>query len=545
MMKNDIFDFVQEFVTSGNILIRCNSSFITLIPKVTSLILCKDYRPISLIGLQYKIIAKLLANRIAKVIEGVISVEQSAFIKGRQILDGPLVVNEVIEWYKKRKKKGLVFKVDFDKAYDSVSWDYILNVMVCMGFPAKWLNWIKGCLSSSRASILVNGSPTKEFSLERGLRQGDPLSPFLFIIAMEGLHVAMDTAMDHGLFRGMSIGLNEYRLSHLLYADDAIFLGEWDENNIKNLITILNCFYLVSGLRLNLSKSNLHGIGVTSHEVSRLANITGCAAARIPFRYLGLPVGSNMGRIQNWNEMIQRISWVKWDSVLNERDKGGLGISSLKASNLALLYKWRWRFMNDHDSKWVKVIKSIHGRDGGFGTSDWKPVGNGVWATIVKVVDQMHEKQIIPLGSMALQLGNGRNVSFWNDIWVGEHRLRDKFPRVFDMESNKECSIAERWVQDQWAWTWNRDDKWKWEFELDGLFSVHSARKIIDSSLLTTSNIVTRWCRNVPIKVNIMMWRLMWDRLPTRMNLADKDIDIPSVLCPICNNELESSDCVL
>ncbi|GJU81563.1 putative RNA-directed DNA polymerase, eukaryota, reverse transcriptase zinc-binding domain protein, partial [Tanacetum coccineum] len=331
MMKNDIFDFVQEFVTSGNILIGCNSSFITLIPKVTSLILCKDYRPISLIGLQYKIISKLLANRIAKVIEGVISVEQSAFIKGRQILDGPLVVNEVIEWYKKRKKKGLVFKVDFDKAYDSMSWDYILNVMVCMGFPAKWLNWIKGCLSSSRASILVNGSPTKEFSLEQGLRQGDTLSPFLFIIAMEGLHVAMDTAMDHG-----------------------------------------------------------------------------CAAARIPFRYLGLPVGSNIRRIQNWNEIIQRvkhmlskwkvnllligvraisfyillrgrcndrkISWLNWDSVLNERDKGGLGISSLKASNLALLYKWRWRFMNDHDSKWVKVIKSIHGRDGGFGTSDWKPV---------------------------------------------------------------------------------------------------------------------------------------------------------------------------
>ncbi|GJW56173.1 RNA-directed DNA polymerase, eukaryota [Tanacetum coccineum] len=89
------------------------------------------------------------------------------------------------------------------------------------------------------------------------------------------------------------------------------------------------------------------------------------------------------------------------------------------------------------------------------------------------------------------------------------------------------------------------DDKWKWEFELDGLFSVHSARKIIDSSLLTTGHIVTRWCRNVPIKVNIMMWRLMWDRFPTRMNLADKDIDIPSVLCPICHNEFESSDCVL
>nr|GEV67309.1 RNA-directed DNA polymerase, eukaryota [Tanacetum cinerariifolium] len=368
---------------------------------------------------------------------------------------------------------------------------------------------------SFKASILVNESTTKEFSLERGIRQGDPLSPFLFIIAMEGLHVAMDMAMDHGLFRGKSIGLNEYRLSHLLYADDAIFLGEWDENNIKNLITILNCFYLVSTLRLNLSKSNLHGIGVTTHEVSGLANITGCVTASIPFCYLGLPVGSNMGHMQNWNEMIQRvkhrlskwkvnflstgggvvndrnISWVKWDFVLNEGDKGGLGISSLKASNLALFYKWRWRFMNRHDSKWVKLIKSIHGRDGGFGTSDWIPFGNGVWVTIVKVVDQMHEKQIIPLNSMALQLGNGR-CSIWSRIKI---------------------VIAERWVLDQWVWTWNRsirigsttehqlremlsmlmnvnfidtDDKWKWEFELDGIFSVHSASKIIDAILLTT-----------------------------------------------------------
>nr|GEX72921.1 RNA-directed DNA polymerase, eukaryota, reverse transcriptase zinc-binding domain protein [Tanacetum cinerariifolium] len=250
---------------------------------------------------------------------------------------------------------------------------------------------------SFKASILVNGSPTKEFSLKRGPRQGDPLSPFLFIIAIEGLHVAMDSTMDHGLFQGISIG------------------------------------------------SNLHGVSVTSHEVSRLADITGYAASRIPFRYLRLPVGSNMGR-GGVND--RKIPWVKWDSILNERDKGGLGISSLKASNLALLYKWRWRFMNDHDSIWVKVIKSIHGRDGGFGTFDWNPVGNGVWATIVKVVDQMHEKQIIPLNSVALQLGNGHNVSFWNAIWVGEHRLRDKFPWEFDTESNKECSIAERWVQD-------------------------------------------------------------------------------------------------
>ncbi|GJX69127.1 hypothetical protein Tco_0304854 [Tanacetum coccineum] len=109
------------------------------------------------------------------------------------------------------------------------------------------------CLLSSRAFIIVNGSPTKEFSMGRGLRQGDPLSPFLFIIAKEGLHVAMEDAIAHGLFRGAQIGYNQLHVSHLFYADDALFLGEWDAENIKNLIAVLNCYFLVSWLRINLA----------------------------------------------------------------------------------------------------------------------------------------------------------------------------------------------------------------------------------------------------------------------------------------------------
>ncbi|GJY77774.1 RNA-directed DNA polymerase, eukaryota [Tanacetum coccineum] len=148
MLKSDVVDFVQHFFNSGTLPRGCNTSFITLIPKVPNPMVVSDFRPISLIGAQYKIIAKVLANRLARVIDTIISQEQSAFIKHRQILDGPLMVNEVIQWCKRKKSKLMVFKIDFEKAFDSISWDFLLRVMHFMGFSDNWIKWISGCLNS-------------------------------------------------------------------------------------------------------------------------------------------------------------------------------------------------------------------------------------------------------------------------------------------------------------------------------------------------------------------------------------------------------------
>ena len=208
-----------------------------------------DFRPISLIGAQYKIIAKVLANRLACVIDTIISNEQLAFIKNRQILDGPLMVNEVIHCCKRKKSKLMVFKIDFEKAFDSISWDFLIRVLQFIWFSDKWIKWISGCLSSTSTSILINDSPSREFSIHRGLRQGDPFSPFLFIIAMEGLHVAMEDDMATSLYSGFCI--NNLSLSHLFFADDALFIGDWLSNNIKCLVAILDFFHKVSGLKIN------------------------------------------------------------------------------------------------------------------------------------------------------------------------------------------------------------------------------------------------------------------------------------------------------
>ncbi|KAL7598123.1 hypothetical protein Lser_V15G21490 [Lactuca serriola] len=178
--------------------------------------------------------------------------------------------------------------------------------MSFMGFDHKWSQWITACLVSSRTSILINKIPIKEFYPQRGLRQCDPLSPFLFILVMEGLHVAIEDDVNKCVFRGALIGDGGFVVSHIFYADDTLFLEEWDEQNIANLVTILNCFYLVSGLKLNLQKSNLLGIGVSFQQMEEMAVITGCAPASLPFSYLGLPVGANMNCVDNWNKVIQK-----------------------------------------------------------------------------------------------------------------------------------------------------------------------------------------------------------------------------------------------
>jgi hypothetical protein len=216
ILKEDVMRFLVEFHRNGKLAKGINSTFIALIPKVGNPQCLNDFRPISLVGSMYKILAKILANRLRLVIGSVVSDSQSAFIKGHRILDGILVANEVVDEARKSKKELLLFKVDFEKAYDSIDWSYLDEVMVKMRFPTLWRKWIKECIGTATASVLVNGSPTDEFSLHRGLRQGDPLSPFLFLLAAEGFNVLMSSLTENNLFSGYKVGRTDpVMVSHL------------------------------------------------------------------------------------------------------------------------------------------------------------------------------------------------------------------------------------------------------------------------------------------------------------------------------------------
>ncbi|GKA57899.1 putative RNA-directed DNA polymerase [Tanacetum coccineum] len=446
--------------------------------------------------------------------------------------------------------------------------------------------------------------------MERGLRQGDPLFPFLFIIVTEALQISILEACGRGIFAGLSLANDGANLSLLQYADDALIFGKWSRLNVKNLVRILGWYQDASGLKVNLSKSRL-GIGVYLSEVIDVANSVNCSHDNLPFCYLGLPVGKSMYKKENWSEVLdgfssrlsswksrmlsiggrltlskailgslplyylslfrapssvlkmfetkrrrffwgfkddtKGISWVKWESVLQSFENGGLGIGSIKAKNLSLLGKWWWRFHNEKEALWCKVITCLYGNDGGFNSG---------------------------VDSFVRNVKSGVDVFFWHDVWLGAGLcLKDHFPRLYALETYKECRIKDRWISVNGTWSYNWDwrsnprgralddinelsqligslvlypgykDGWKWELDPGGVFTVNKLSKLLDSSMLGP-NVMTvnvDWNSWVPKKVNIRVWRALNNRLPTLSNLEARGVPVVSCICVLCN---ASTDCV-
>ena len=230
VVKKEVLGFFKEFHDQSRFVKNLNATCLVLIPK--------DLRPISLVGGLYKILAKVLANRIKRVLDKVISKSQNAFVKDRQILDAVLIANELVDSTLRRKKQGMVCKLDIEKAYDSISWEFLNQVMGRMGFGSRWLSWIKWCISTASFSVLINGSPTGFFPSSKGLRQGDPLSPYLFVIGMEALSCLINRAVEGNYLSGSRIidgRGGELVISHLLYADDTLIFCEANKDQLKYL----------------------------------------------------------------------------------------------------------------------------------------------------------------------------------------------------------------------------------------------------------------------------------------------------------------------
>ncbi|GJR69123.1 putative reverse transcriptase domain-containing protein [Tanacetum coccineum] len=279
----------------------------------------------------------------------VIDSGQSAFIKGRIILDGPFILNEVLAWYRKRKKGLMIFKVDFEKAFDSLRWDYLDSVMENLRFGSKWRFWIRGCFSRARSPVLVNGSPTSKFEIFKMLRQGDPFSPFPFILAMEGLHALICKAEELGLFKGATIG--------------------WDNINVSHLM-----------------------------------------AATFPLKYLDAPVGCNMARWPSHfnlgNLPTYYMSLYMMPALVLQKLESIRNKFFIRADQ-CLLFKWVWRLLTYPSELWARVVINIHGSNRGIFDDHGRCSSASPWCSIMKSINNIKRKGKDNLSMCSRKIGNG------------------------------------------------------------------------------------------------------------------------------------------
>ncbi|GJY52611.1 RNA-directed DNA polymerase, eukaryota [Tanacetum coccineum] len=509
---------VKWFFEHGFFATGCNSSFVTLIPKTST-----D------------------------------NGHQTAFLPNRQILDGPFIINEILARCKHKNQQAMFFKVDFAKAYDSIRWDYLDDVLNAFGFGSRWRSWIQGSLNSGKASVLVNGSPTSEFQFHRGLKQGT------------------------GIFRVYGLCML-YDLSSF-FAYDTFFIGEMVKVNLKRYFEYSHLLFLLSGMATYLIKSYSPDWGFRWVVLFLKLHVSlGLSVMKTPFNYLGIMVGGNMSLVKSWDETVhkltkrlskwklktlsiggrltllksvlgstpiynmsifkvpktvlnkmenlrrnffngiqegdRKITWVKWHTVLAAKKFGGLGVSSFFALNRGLFAKWVWRFLSQDNSLWCQLISAIHGSN----ITDLSTAYPSTWNSIIKEFNYLKVQGVDVFSHCKIRIGNGLHTRFWKDLWIGDCTLSGLFPRLFALDTEKDISVAGK-LQSPLVSSFRRNvrggieeqqlehlvalldsvilsnsnDRWVSDLNGDGVFRVKDVRNLLDEFFLLERIFLTRW----------------------------------------------------
>jgi len=307
----DLVIIVQNFLSSGAFDKQLNETNICLIPKVDRPRKMVEFRPISLCNVSYKVISKVLSFRLKKLLPDLISETQSAFVAGRLITDNILIAQENFHALRNNpacRKKFMAIKTDMSKAYDRVEWCFLQALMLKMGFSQKWVDLITFCISSVTYKVLVNGSPRGFIKPSRGIRQGDPISPFLFILCTEALVASLKDAEWHGRIQGLQISRASPSTSHLLFADDSLFFCRADPVQGQEIIKILRTYGEASGQQLNSAKSSiLFGHDVENTIRNNIKVAIGIHKDGGMGSYLGLPEKIHGSKVQVFSFVRDRL----------------------------------------------------------------------------------------------------------------------------------------------------------------------------------------------------------------------------------------------
>lgn len=303
--------FVLSFFESGVLPPAANDVFIVLLPKVAKPERITQFRPVSLCNVLFKVITKMMVIRLKNVISKLIGPAQSSFIPGRLSIDNIVVVQEAVHSMRRKKgRKGwMLLKLDLEKAYDRVRWDFLEENLEVAGLSEGWRKRIMECVRNPSMSILWNGEKTNSFTPERGLRQGDPLSPYLFVLCLERLCHLIEGAVGNGEWIPIGLSWGGPKLSHVCFADDIILFAEASVSQVRTIRKVLETFCMASGQKISLEKSKVFFSANVSRDMERkITEESGIGSTRELGKYLGMPILQKQINKETFGEVLERVS---------------------------------------------------------------------------------------------------------------------------------------------------------------------------------------------------------------------------------------------
>lgn len=497
--------------------------------------------------------------------------EQTGYVEGRQILDSIFLAHEVIHLLHSTKTPGMLLKLDLSKAFDKISWDYLRSTLLAFGFDPTWVSWIVNLTSSALFSILINGVPSSPFSLTRGIRQGDPLSPFLFIILAEGLSRTLKaTISDHSLSSLTLHGLSP-PISHSQFVDDSLLMWIPTMREALRIKSIINLFCEASRMEVNLAKSQIFFFNTPAEIQHHLTLLLGFTRSTLPSTYLGTPLIDNPLKNLAWDSLLskfrkklsfwtfrslnlpgclillksvlqalpvyafstlaapnfiltkeeRKITLVSWQKVCKPKKDGGIGLKDPPILNKILSAKISWRWLKRPQDLWARLWRKKYTpttQEKELTRWNGQHSGSLIWNTA------RNNRGLIAEHSF-WEIQNGTLALFWEDSWQQLPALhKDPQLSVF-LSHTTEAGLIK--VEDYWNPASNQDIWRKWknnhealhipsEINIQPFLNHLDARKILNQQ----GNDILRWGHTSTSTFNIQeAYRLKvgHDSLPTEV----------------------------
>ncbi|XP_026443244.1 uncharacterized protein LOC113343176 [Papaver somniferum] len=473
----------------------------------------------------------------------IVLIPKVAFIKGRNIHENISLASELInELHINRKDGNLGLKLDITQAFDTVSWSFVLEVFRRYGFSEHWCTWISHIFNSARISILLNGSPEGFFKINRGLRQGDPISPLIFVLMEDVLSRNMtklfaEKRMSYMVTRG---GISP---THLFFADDIMIFCKGNLRSINNLVDLLGKYECASGQSVCRQKSKIYYGGGSLSRRNYLVDYLGMSVATFPDRYLG---------VQIMPGAVSRAVVVAYDKICCPFEEGGLGLSRMATMNFAMLMKLWWK-ISTSKKNWAGYLKvKFFSRRGYIKTY-------GVKSTILPGIRRVYK--YVEANTKVL-LGDGRSTSLYYDVWYGEKCFAEILD---DFTLDRLVLVSDCYRDNQWVFPENHlnrllaagvdmhnlpfpnggEDKRVWMPNFSGDFSVSSAKELIRQKHDSFNAASMLWRKEIHPKLAAQNWKFICGACATldiiqsrfKIHLTNK--------CVLCETEEESLEHIL